>query len=68
MKLLLSKNMITGYTIDLMTLICTLKDIPTTFEKPIWKTVKTFPSGYKPIHIVADTYPDTSIKSSERGK
>ena len=49
------KNTITDYIIDLMALIRTLKDIPTTFEELIWKIVKTLPSGYRSMHIVADT-------------
>ena len=55
------KNMITDYIIDPMAFICTLKDIPTKFEL-IWKIVKTLPSGYRLMHIVADTYRETSNK------
>ena len=62
------KNTITDYIIDLMELIRTLKDIPTTFEKLIWKIIKTLPSGYRSMHIIADTYQEASIKSSEREK
>ena len=62
------KNTITDYIIDLMSLIRTLKDIPTTFEKLIWKIVKTLPPGYRAMHIIADTYGETSITSSEREK
>ena len=45
-----------------------LKDIPTTFQKLIWKIVKTLPSGCRSMHIIAGTYRETSIKSSEREK
>ena len=62
------KNTITDYIIDPMALICTLKDIPRTFEELIWKIVIISPSGYRSMHIIADTYRETSIKSSEREK
>ena len=52
--------------IDVTALIRTLKDIPTTFEELIWKIVKTLLSGYGPMHIIADTYRETSIKSSKQ--
>ena len=65
---LLVKSMITAYIIDLIALIPTLKDIPTTLEELIWKIVKTLPCGYSSIHIIADTYRETSIKSSEQEK
>ena len=62
------KNTITDYIIDPMALIRTLKDIPRIFEELIWKIVITLPSGYRSMHIIADTYRETSIKSSEREK
>ena len=60
------KNTIIDYNIDLMALIRTLKDIPTTFEELIWKIVKTLSSGYRSMHTIGGTYRETSIKSSER--
>ena len=59
---------IADYIIDLMIFIRTLKDIPITFEELIWKFVKTLPSGYRSMHIVADTYRETYIQSSEQEK
>ena len=49
------KNTITNYIIDRMALICTLKDIPATFKKLIWKFVKTLLSGYRSMNIIAGT-------------
>ena len=59
---------IADYIIDLMIFIRTLKDIPIKFEELIWKIVKTLPSGYRSMHIVADTYRETYIQSSEQEK
>ena len=39
-----------------------------TNKELIWKIVKTLPSGYKSMYIIADTYRETSIKSSEQEK
>ena len=59
---------IADYIIDLMILIRTIKDIPTSFEELIWKIVKTLPSGYRSMHIVAGTYRGRHIQSSEQEK
>ena len=50
------ENTITEYIINLMAFIRTLKDIPTTFEELMWKIVKTLPSRYRSMHIIAETY------------
>ena len=62
------KDTITDYIIDIMALIRTLEDIPTTFEELVWKIVKTLPSGYRSMHITADTSQEISTKSSKREK
>ena len=62
------KNSVTDYIINLVTIIHTLKYIPTIFEELSWKFLKTLPSGYRSMHIVADTYQETSIKNFEREK
>ncbi|CAB4006806.1 Hypothetical predicted protein [Paramuricea clavata] len=39
--------------------------IPETYEDLTWVFIKTIPTGYTRIDIVADTYPENSIKAAE---
>ena len=58
----------TVYIVDLMAVVRTIREVPNTFEELAFNIVKSFPSGYKRIDIVADIYLENSIKTSERGK
>ena len=49
-----------------MASICTIKELPDTYEDFTWKFLKSLPNGYHRIDIVADTYQDGSIESEER--
>ncbi|KAG1650541.1 hypothetical protein GQR58_027914 [Nymphon striatum] len=51
-----------------MASIRTIKELSDTYEDFTWKFLKSMPSGYNRIDIVADTYQDNSIKSGERDK
>ena len=63
-----TKNDVSTFIIDLMAAIRTLTVIPDTYEEFTWKFLKSLPSGYLRVDIVADTYQDNSIKSRERSK
>ncbi|KAG1673323.1 Multidrug resistance-associated protein 4 [Nymphon striatum] len=62
------KSQVSTFIVDLMASICTIKELPDTYEDFTWKFLKSMPSGYNRIDIVADTYQDNSIKSGERDK
>ena len=63
-----SKSEVSTFIIDLMAAIRTLTVIPDTYEELTWKFLKSLPSGYPRVDIVADTYKKRSIKSGERSK
>ena len=52
--------------IDFIALIRTMVEIPSTFEEFAWKLIKSTPSGYSRVDIVADTYREISMKNAER--
>ena len=56
------------YIIDLMAAIRTVREIPDTFQDLAFKIIKSIPTGYKRVDIVADSYWPNSIKTSERTK
>ena len=56
----------TVYIVDMMALLRTMTEIADTFEKLAWQTIKLIPTGHKRVDIVADSYKEISIKSSER--
>ena len=56
------------YILDLMANIRQIKDVPSTFEELAWRILKSVPRGYSRVDIVADSYLDVSIKSSERNQ
>ena len=57
------------FIIDLMAQIRVLtKEVPDTYEEFVIKFLHSIPKGYARIDIVADTYREKSIKSSERNK
>ncbi|KAG1668002.1 Gonadotropin-releasing hormone II receptor [Nymphon striatum] len=62
------KSQVSTFIVDLMASIRTIKELPDTYEDFTWKFLKSMPSGYNRIDIVADTYQDNSIKSGERDK
>lgn len=63
-----SKQSVAAYIIDFMACIRVLRQIPETYEGLTWTFLEMLPSGYKRVDIVADTYQDISIKSTERSK
>ena len=54
------------FVIDMIAHVHIMTEIPTTFMDLAQKFVKSIPSGYTRIDIVADTYRENSIKSAER--
>ena len=59
-----TSNQKTVYVLDMIALLRT--GIPETFEGFAWKMVKSIPWEYRRVDIVADSYHEHSIKSSER--
>ena len=45
-----------------------LSDVPNTFEELIFRFLRSIPKGFQRIDIVADTYRNGSIKSTDRQK
>ena len=62
------KSTVSAFLIDMMASIRTLKEIPDTYELLTWKFIRSIPSGYDRIDIIADTYREVSIKTAERNK
>ena len=56
---------VAAFIIDLMANIRMITGIPETYEDLTWVFIKTIPTGYTRIDIVADTYPENSIKAAE---
>ena len=44
------------------------KEVPDSYEELAIKLLNSIPKGYRRVDIIADTYRQTSIKSSERNK
>ena len=63
-----SKSEVVAYLVDLMALVRTQTQIPSTYEELTFQLLRSLPSGYQRIHIVADTYRNNSIKDPERLK
>jgi hypothetical protein len=59
------KGSVAAFIIDLMANIRMITGIPETYEDLTWVFIKTIPTGYTRIDIVADTYPENSIKAAE---
>ena len=51
-----------------MALVRTQTQIPSTYEELTFRLLRSLPSGYQRIHIIADTYRSNSIKDPERLK
>ena len=60
------KNNVSAYIFDLMALINTFTSVPATYRDLSFKLFDVLPIGYRRINIVADTYVQNSLKSSER--
>ena len=59
----------TFYIVDMISqLRVCLSAIPDTVEQLIWRFLQSLPKGCHRVDIVADTYRDKSIKSTERTK
>ena len=56
------------FIIDIIAQIHTITEVPVTFENLIWRVLKSIPTDYEQVHIVADYYKENSIKKSERDK
>ncbi len=63
-----AKSEVSTFIVDMMAAIRTLTALPDIHERLTWKFIKSLPSGYHRIDIVADTYQDPSIKSAERSE
>eukprot|EP00794_Sanderia_malayensis_P014842 gene14842-biopygen11931 len=63
-----SRQNTSTYIIDLMAAIRTLTSIPETYEELTWKFLKSLPTGFFRVDIVADTYRPISLKAGERNK
>lgn len=63
-----AKSEVSTFIVDMMAAIRTLTALPDIHGRLTWKFIKSLPSGYHRIDIVADTYQDPSIKSEERSK
>ena len=63
-----AKQDVTAYIVDLMALVRVQRSTPNTYEELAMQIVHSIPSGYKHVHIVADTYRPHSIKDPERLK
>ena len=51
-----------------MVIIRTMREVSGTFEDLAFKIVKSLPTGYRRVDIVADSYLENSIKSSVKSK
>ena len=58
----------TIYILDFMALIRTMSNLPETFEGLASRVIKSVPTGFKRVEIIADCYFENSIKNSERMK
>ena len=63
-----AKQNVAAYIIDLMALVRVHRSRPNTYEEFTMQIIQSMSSGYKKVHIVADTYRPTSIKDPERLK
>ena len=61
-----ASNSSSAYILDLVAFFHSVREIPDTYEQLIWKLLKTIPTNYHRVDIVADSYRENSIKSSER--
>jgi hypothetical protein len=59
------KGSVAAFIIDLMANIRMITGIPETYEDLTWVFINTISTGYTRIDIVADTYPENSIKAAE---
>ena len=60
-------NTVSAYIIDLIAQVRMLaKQVPDTFEHLTLKILSSIPKGYERVDLVADTYRESSIKTSER--
>ena len=60
-----AKQNVAAYIIDLMALVRVQRSRPNTYEEFTMQIIQSILSGYKKVHIVADTYRPTSIKDPE---
>ena len=58
----------TALIVDLMALLRTMSNIPSTFDGLAWKMISLIPKGYCRVDLVAECYFETSIKDAERAK
>lgn len=61
----LKKGSVAAFIIDLMANIRMITGIAETYEDLTWVFARTIPTGESRIDIVADTYPENSIKTVE---
>ena len=57
-----------AYIVDLMVLVRTITNIPSTYEELTFQLIRLLPTGYKRVDIEADTYREVSITDPERRK
>ena len=58
----------TAVIVDVMALICTMSNLPDTFERLAWKFLSYVSKGYYRVDLVADCYFKSLIKDAEISK
>ena len=59
---------VAAYIVDLMAMTRIQRNLPNTYEDLAIQIIQSIPTGYKEVHIIADTYHSDSIKDPERLK
>eukprot|EP00794_Sanderia_malayensis_P002284 gene2284-2627_t len=67
-SVILAKETVLAYIIDLMALVRTFTSVPKTFEALAFKVLDCIPKTYKRVDIVAGCYTPYSIKSMEKNR